>query len=150
MGMFSDPAVQRLLVRCALILLGLALAVVGLWLARRARRRGRRGSAPHCFQCGYNLTGLPLPELNQRCPECGTDLSAPRAVARGRPTRHMPTLTVALLLTVIGGLTAADFAVSLWLRSSRRAGYCKTRAPAAGSLRRGQGIRWPDGSIGVA
>ena len=117
MGMFSDPAVQRLLVRCALILLGLALAVVGLWLARRARRRGRRGSAPHCFQCGYNLTGLPLPELNQRCPECGTDLSAPRAVARGRPTRHMPTLTVALLLTVIGGLTAADFAVSLWLSS---------------------------------
>ena len=115
--MVRDPAVQRLLVRCALILLGLALAVVGLWLARRARRRGRRGSAPHCFQCGYNLTGLPLPELNQRCPECGTDLSAPRAVARGRPTRHMPTLTVALLLTVIGGLTAADFAVSLWLSS---------------------------------
>jgi hypothetical protein len=103
--------------RCGFVLLGLALVVVGLWLARRARRAGRRGSAPHCFQCGYNLTGLPLPDPRQRCPECGAQLSALRTVARGRPSVHRPMLTVGILLMIAGGLITVRPAVRLY-RSS--------------------------------
>lgn len=45
------------------------LAVV---LLRQARRSARTGTTPRCAKCSYNLTGL----SSQRCPECGTELTA--------------------------------------------------------------------------
>lgn len=48
----------------ALIGIGLRFITLGVLRLRQQRRR-KRG---FCFNCGYNLTGLPQP----RCPECGT------------------------------------------------------------------------------
>jgi hypothetical protein len=59
--------------------------------------RGRRtDDHPICRKCRFDLFGLP--ETSTQCPECGTDLSRPRAVRIGnREVRRGPRTTALLL-----------------------------------------------------
>ena len=84
-----------------------ALAVT----ARRYRRRWRPAwvrqyalGEPYCAKCRYQLTGTTSPA----CPECGADLSRPRAVYVGAPSR-VPSLVLGACLAL---LLAIAFAVS--------------------------------------
>ncbi len=83
----------------ALSLLGLALLIFGI--------RGRRaGTAPHCRACNFDVTGV-----STTCPECGRDLTKPRATTRGaRRRRPIVATTGALLLTaaIASALVAAS------------------------------------------
>ncbi|MBK8913571.1 MAG: hypothetical protein IPM64_03050 [Phycisphaerales bacterium] len=65
-----------LLVPAVEVLIGAAL----IWLGLRGVRRGKD---PHCARCNYDLSATPA----GRCPECGADVSAPRAIARGKRKR---------------------------------------------------------------
>ncbi|MGE0480428.1 MAG: hypothetical protein AB7Q17_08145 [Phycisphaerae bacterium] len=135
-------------VQLAGLAIGLLLVALGLWLARRARRGGRAGAAPHCARCNYNLTGLvarpatttdpphptrraaPPPDdprtarpadharatqvtcgPGERCPECGTELAAPRAILAGRRTPRRFSLAVGVTTIVLG--LAVTFVVGL-------------------------------------
>ena len=58
----------------------IGLLVLGCWVTARAWV-SVEGDDPHCFPCGYNLTGCAKPW--DACPECGADLSESKNVARG-------------------------------------------------------------------
>lgn len=79
------------------LLLGVACVLLGLVLLDRGFRRSRRGTAPHCRKCGYNLTGLP----SNRCPECGTVVTAKTVVLGERRRR---------LALILPGLVACALA----------------------------------------
>lgn len=98
------------------MLFGLAaiLLLVGLLLLTLGIRGRRIGDTPHCRRCKFDLVGLPLPaEIEHddpptvtRCPECGSRLTAPRAITTGYRVRRpiLGTLGVlALLLAVVLG-----------------------------------------------
>jgi hypothetical protein len=67
-----------------LLILGVTLLHVGAFLIRWAWFGRRVGNAPHCRRCGYALTGLAA----DRCPECGTFLSAATTVRGQRVGRR--------------------------------------------------------------
>ncbi len=73
-------------------------------LTLRAGVRGRRFSGPpYCTACRFDLSGLNAPT---RCPECGADLSQPRAIddRHGTPNRPLVwTASIALALGLIFG-----------------------------------------------
>ena len=79
----------------------LALLDVGLLIAARRliRNRGQRvigGSDPHCRDCNYLLVSL----QSDRCPECGTLLTATNIV-HGERSRGIGSLiggTIAILI----------------------------------------------------
>ena len=73
-------------------LLGLLLLLRGL-LGRRV------GTAPHCRNCRFDLTAL-YPE-HQVCPECGTELTGPRATTRGLRRRRWVVFALGVLLLAI-------------------------------------------------
>lgn len=82
-------------------LLGLTLLILGL--------HGRRISThPHCRKCKFDLTGLASPAV---CPECGSDLSHPRAIAlnlrKRLPLAIWSGATVLLLSFTLAGLIFA-------------------------------------------
>lgn len=79
----------------AIPLLLLAIGAIMLLIALRPRRTG---DAPHCSACGYNLTA----NESQRCPECGADLDAPRAIVRGTTQRRRAHIAFALVMMTIG------------------------------------------------
>src|SRR5690606_32506817 len=61
---------------------------------------GRRvGEVPYCRRCEFDLRGRP--EGSERCPECGQELDAPRAIVGGEKYRRwkMATLGAVLLLS---------------------------------------------------
>ena len=58
---------------------GAVLLVLGIALMLEGYRPRRIGEAPHCARCDYLVGGLQAP----RCPECGADLSGPRAIIKG-------------------------------------------------------------------
>src|SRR5687767_11978219 len=66
----------------------LVSGVLGVSFLRRGLRGRRVGDHPVCGKCGFNLFGLPADQA--KCPECGNDLSAPRAVQTGHRVRRMP------------------------------------------------------------
>ena len=83
----------------ALSLLGLALLILGI--------RGRRtGTAPHCRACNFDVTGV-----TTTCPECGRDLTKPRAAARG-VRRRRPQVATTGAQQQTAGIAAAVVAAS--------------------------------------
>lgn len=88
---------------------GLALAVMML-LGLAATLIGRRGKRlddhPLCRACRFDLIGLPALSTASspavfRCPECGADLSARRAIRVGHYRRRPWVLAIGLVLTII-------------------------------------------------
>ncbi|NOX58950.1 MAG: hypothetical protein GXP29_08850 [Planctomycetes bacterium] len=73
--------------------------ILGIFLLWRGWRPRRRGEAPHCRQCEYNLTGL----QSDRCPECGNAIAADSIVYGTRYKRPglIATGVVSLLLGVV-------------------------------------------------
>lgn len=90
-----------------LLLAGLASFILGVILLGCALWVRRRGDAPHCRCCGYNLTNL----TSDRCPECGTPLSD-KTVARGARERR-PFLAIV-------GLSICLLAAVPWYRGARQ------------------------------
>ncbi len=65
--------------------------------------RGRRvGDEPRCRRCRYDLSGRSDPD---RCPECGANLTEPRAVVVGLRRRRPAVISIGLLLLLAGGST---------------------------------------------
>lgn len=115
------------------LLLGLTLLTLGL--------RGRQISThPHCRKCKFDLHGLPG---TTHCPECGSDLSRPRAITKGLHRRTpIPfwsgvtilslALLVAALVTTAGFLgTTANPYKPVWLLSLELTGPRDGKANAA-------------------
>lgn len=114
-------------------LLGLTLLILGL--------HGRRISThPHCRKCKFDLQGLPSAT---NCPECGSDLSRPKAITNGlRRRTPIPfwsgttILSLALLVaalvfaTVFLGTTANPYK-PVWLLSLELTGPRDGKANAA-------------------
>ena len=73
----------------------LFVALVGLLLIRIGFRLRRRGNTPRCRTCEYDLTGL----VSERCPECGTAITAHTTVYGERYRR--PIIGVVGLLLIV-------------------------------------------------
>lgn len=85
-------------------------AVLGVVLLALGVRGWRRGSFPGCRRCGFDLSGRREgdAESDRHCPECGADLSKPRAMARGaRRRRPAVALAGGLLVLFAGGYLAS-------------------------------------------
>lgn len=63
-------------------------------VAKMDMRVGYEGAS--CASCGYDIAGA----ASARCPECGADLGAPRAIVRGRRLRWLPIALGALLAAI--------------------------------------------------
>ncbi|MFG0305576.1 MAG: hypothetical protein ACF8Q5_05125 [Phycisphaerales bacterium JB040] len=90
-----------------LILLGLTLLTLGLWPRRL-------GTAPHCRRCHFDLTGTEAARGSGVCPECGRDLTPPKAIARGRLARRKRVLLAGVLLLLLLGGLAIPIATGHW------------------------------------
>ncbi|MCC6679038.1 MAG: hypothetical protein IT436_18080 [Phycisphaerales bacterium] len=120
-----------------------------------AGRRGRRlNDHPICRACGFDLIGLPPPTSQPaRCPECGADLSARRAIGTGlrrrRPWLAAAGLVVAIIPSAVFGWAiyrqaraydwnrAKPAAMLIWeLRRAESAGN-----PGQGAARARPGVR---------
>ena len=66
-----------------LLMLSLPLLVGGTVLLKRGRWPRRVGTEPRCRACEYSLVGL----TSDRCPECGSAISA-RTTVRGQRIRQ--------------------------------------------------------------
>lgn len=82
-------------------LISLSAGLLGLLLLLRGLLGRRVGTAPHCRNCRFDLTGL-YPE-HQTCPECGTELTDPRATTRGLRRQSWKPVVVGLLLLAFTG-----------------------------------------------
>jgi hypothetical protein len=91
-----------LLALFALPLAALACGSLLLWAGSRGRRVGHH---PTCRRCGFNLTGRP--QGSYVCPECGSDLKQPRAVAVGDLVRKPVFLVAGVAAVVVGGFNLA-------------------------------------------
>src|SRR6188508_1582710 len=96
--------------RLVLLAIPVALVVVGISALVRGLRGRRIDDHPLCRRCGFDLTGKP--ETSTRCPECGSDLTHPRAIRHGHRKRRPAliatgaTLLMVMLLAVGAGLWA--------------------------------------------
>ncbi len=97
-----------------------AVGLVGCVFLMLGLMGRRRGDAPHCRSCNFELTGLVESEPDQaqseparpsRCPECGCDLHRPQAVAKGKHQRLVPLILVGGVVCVVA-LGLAALAVS--------------------------------------
>ncbi|MFG0248549.1 MAG: hypothetical protein ACF8OB_06655 [Phycisphaeraceae bacterium JB051] len=87
-----------------IVIFSLCLLGLGGYLCYFAKRRKRRGRHPHCRHCDYQLTGITNKQTN--CPECGSDLTSPKAIAQGNRTTSWPLLATGILLCILAlGLT---------------------------------------------
>ncbi len=91
-----------------LLFLSAAAALAGAGLLWRGIRGRRVDDHPLCRRCGFDLTGLPAGGGGSgRCPECGTDVAAARAVVIGHRRRRRGLIALGLALLVpavlIGG-----------------------------------------------
>jgi hypothetical protein len=85
-----------------ILLAGLLLVLPGAILVYRGFRGRPILSEPACAKCGYDVRSVAL-RGEKTCPECGADLSGPRAVKFGRPHKRpkMIWAGIALLLLAL-------------------------------------------------
>lgn len=81
----------------------IALGSLGLFIF--GIRGIRAGSSPHCRSCGYDLAGIDSPTT---CPECGRDVSQPKAVRRGG-LRRKPVLAGVCVIVLLSGATMLGY-----------------------------------------
>ena len=115
----------------------LLAAIVCLWTARRVLgvlRRPQDADVAHCRRCNYNLTGL----SSQRCPECGTLITA-RTRVRGRATWRRLIVPACVFALAAGAYLTAD--IRAWRQPAIPAGL-QWRAlwPATWAMERN--VRW--------
>src|SRR5438034_10252686 len=77
------------------LIAGIALAVSG-WRGRRV------GDHPYCRKCGFDLFGV---AERSRCPECGADVTMPKATRIGTRVRRRGMLVGGIAITVIAAAT---------------------------------------------
>ena len=94
--------VSSLLALFGLPVAALLCGSVLLWAGWRGRRVGNHST---CRRCGYDLTGRP--EGSNACPECGSDLTRPRAVAVGDWSRKPKLAALGAAAVMVGGLRLA-------------------------------------------
>lgn len=78
------------------MLVGAALAPLGLWLAWRSLLADPGRGGRRCPRCWYDLRGTP----GMRCSECGYQAASERSLRRTR--RHWPAAAAGLLLALAG------------------------------------------------
>ena len=106
-------------------LISLSAGLLGLLLLLRGLLGRRVGTAPHCRNCRFDLTGL-YPE-HQVCPECGTELTGPRATTRGLRRRRWVVFALGVLL-LAGAGTLGAMAARGGITKARIADMLPTRA----------------------
>jgi hypothetical protein len=89
------PGMQLSGVLLALSILPLIVATALLILGLRGRRIDDH---PLCRRCGFDLVGLP--RTSTVCSECGTDLSAKRAIRTGHRVRRGPMMAMSIALLI--------------------------------------------------
>lgn len=136
MGAAPNPAAIVLL----LLIISAAVSLLFLIIAIRGRRIG---SHPACRACAFDLSGV-VPAA-RACPECGKDLSRPRAIMKGRRAARpwLAAISALVLAASVGGAGAlAYFSVSragwnsikpVWLLAGEAEG--SDRAAAAAAIR---------------
>ena len=80
-------------------------AIAGWILFRRGRRLPPDSTTPYCRRCHYNLTAL----ASDRCPECGADVTQPRAIIKGVGKRAAWWTALGATLLVAGLLGAGIY-----------------------------------------
>jgi hypothetical protein len=136
----------------SLLLLGILLLVLSI--------RGRRvGETRYCRECAFDLTGITTATSRDpsRCPECGTDTSAPRAVVLGSRRRSPIFISLAIVLLLVtlgaGAWTAASAKPDwnrhkptwlLMLEATRLRGDVQAAAAAELAMRHAQSPLAPD------
>src|SRR4051812_13366141 len=96
----------------ALIFIIIALPIVGVLLLRRGWKGYAIDDHPVCRKCDFDLTGKATDST--RCPECGADLSPPKAIRIGHRRKRKAPLAMGafcLLLFAIA-LVPRFFAVN--------------------------------------
>ncbi len=89
----------------------LTMGIVGLVLLRRGLRGRLVGSHRVCRKCDYDLFNLP--EDQNVCPECGSDLSAPKAVQVGYRHRRPGMIVAGAALLVLFALTVGGIGTGI-------------------------------------
>ena len=81
-------------------LVGIGALVVGIVLFLRGLRGVPVLTHPTCAKCKYDLRGMD-PERSDRCPECGADLKARRAVLFGKHERRPRLMLLGAILALV-------------------------------------------------
>ena len=89
------------------LLLSLPLLALGAWMVVRGRRGRAVPGVRECARCRHEVDPAASPTA---CPECGNDLTAPRA-ARNRRMRSIA-LTIVGVWLLSSGLSGVGF--GLW------------------------------------
>jgi len=90
----------------AMLIAAIVVFVLGAAAIALGVRGGRVGSEPRCRRCDFDLTGL-AERGTGVCPECGTDLAAPRATVNGRRRRRKAAIAIGVVLLVVAAIGAA-------------------------------------------
>lgn len=140
------------------MLAGAALVTIGAVAACLWAWRGRRiDDHPLCRKCGFDLTGRP--ETSRLCPECGRDVTLPRAIRVGHRRKRAGWLWASggalFLIAVVAGLGGyvvyrkvdlVPYEPSWWLARQCTSADVPTRAAALRELK----VRLGDKRAGTA
>ncbi len=74
------------------------IAILGITLLALGWRGKRVSDDPHCANCRFDLSGLPDPIHDHRCPECGAGLGGPSRITHGRRARRPGRIALGTLL----------------------------------------------------
>jgi hypothetical protein len=75
------------------------VALIASLMLRAIARRGRQGDEhPVCRKCRFDLFGRP--DTSERCPECGADIRAPRAIRIGNRDARRRLLVISRFMIV--------------------------------------------------
>ncbi len=110
-----------------IFLIAMAVIFVGAFIFTRGLRGTPQFSQPRCAGCKYDLRWID-PDKQTQCPECGADLSTPRAVHFGEHRRRprqmvlgavvagLPMLIfLALLIPAVLGIRWSDLKPTSWV-----------------------------------
>jgi hypothetical protein len=87
------------------------LTLGGVYLALRGLFPKREGQTPYCRKCGYNLTGSDLSAQGARCPECGTDVTEPKAINVGERRVRRRRVAVGVSCMVLGAVPLGTLSI---------------------------------------